>query len=82
VRLPEDAWFRQEHPDQIYWFSVVAVYNARLDEIQHPWGWTNRPHMFGSPAINITRDNFVPEPVFDQVGEPVDMSFTLFTAPQ
>jgi len=82
VRLPEDAWFRQEHPDQIYWFSVVAVYRARLDEIQHPWGWTNRPHMFGSTAISITRDGFVPEPVYDQTGEPVDMSFTFFTAPQ
>jgi len=82
VRLPEDAWFRQETPESIYWFSVVAVYRARLDEIQHPWGWANRPHMFGSPAISITRDNFVPEPIFDQASEPVDMSFTLFTAPQ
>ena len=82
VRLPEDVWFRQEHFDQKYWFSVVAVYRAGMDEIQHPWGWTNRPHMFGSPAISISRDSSVPEPINDQAGEPVDMSFTLFTAPQ
>jgi len=82
VRLPEDAWFRQENLGQTYWFSVVAVYRARLDEIQHPWGWTNRPHMFGSTAISITRDGSVPEPVYDQAGEPVDMSFTLSTVPQ
>ena len=81
VRLPEDAWFRQEHLDQTYWFSVIAVYRARLDEIQHPWGWTNRPHMFGHTAISIARDGFVPEPVYDQTGGPVDMSFTLFTVP-
>ena len=82
VRLPEEAWFRQEHFDQKYWFSVVAVYRDTMDEIQHPWGWTNHPHMFGSPAISISRDGSVPEPIYDQEGEPVDMSFTLFTAPQ
>jgi uncharacterized delta-60 repeat protein len=81
VRLPEEAWFQQEHLDQVYWFSVVAVYRARLDEIQHPWGWTNRPHAFGGTAISVTRDSSVPEPIYDQAVEPVDMSFTLFTAP-
>ena len=82
VRLPEEEWFRQEYLDHKYWFSVVAVYRATMDEIQHPWGWTNHPHMFGSPAISISRDGSVPEPIYDQEGEPVDMSFTLFTAPQ
>jgi hypothetical protein len=52
-----------------------------LDEIQHPWGWTNRPHAFGGTAISVTRDSSVPEPIYDQAVEPVDMSFTLFTAP-
>jgi hypothetical protein len=82
VRLPEEAWFRQETPESIYWLSVVAVYSARLDEIQHPWGWTNRPHMFGSTAISFTDDGSVPEPLYNQTSEPVDMSFTLLTAPQ
>ncbi len=82
VRLPEEAWFQQEHLNQLYWFSVVAVYETRLDDIQYPWGWTNRPHTFGSTALSVTDDSSVPELLYDQTSEPVDMSFTLFTAPQ
>jgi len=82
VRLPEDAWFQQEHFDQIYWFSVLAVFRESTGEIPYWWGWTSRPHMFGSPAISITNDDSVPEPIYNQADEPVDMSFTLFTVPQ
>ena len=81
VRLPEEAWFRQEYLDQKYWFSVVAVYKAQLDEIQYPWGWTNCPYTFGGAALSITEDDSVPEPIYDQTGESMDMSFTLFTSP-
>jgi len=70
VRLPEEEWFRQE-----------AVYKARLDEIQYPWGWTNCPHTFGATAISVTDDSSSPEPLYDQTGGSVDMSFTLFTLP-
>jgi uncharacterized delta-60 repeat protein len=78
VRLPVEAWFHQEHIDQTYWFSVVAVYKARLDEIQYPWGWTSCSHTFSSTALSVTDDSSVPEPLYDQKNEPVDMSFTLF----
>ena len=82
VKLPQEAWFKQEQLNQVYWFSVVAVYKARLDEIQYPWGWTNCLHTYGSPAMNVTDSGSVPEPLYNQADEPVDMSFTLFTAPQ
>jgi len=81
VRLPEEAWFHQEHLDQTYWFSLVAVYKARLDEIQYPWGWTNHPHTFSSTALSVTDDGFVPKSLYNQTDEPIDMSFTLFTTP-
>jgi uncharacterized delta-60 repeat protein len=84
VRLPQDAWFQQEHLDRVYWFSVVAVYRAQLDEIECPWGWTNCLYTFGSAAINVsvTDDGLVREPIHTQTGELVDMSFTLFAAPE
>jgi hypothetical protein len=55
-----------------------------LDEIEYPWGWTNCLHTFGSAAINVsvTDDGLVREPIHTQTGELVDMSFTLFTAPE
>jgi len=40
VRLPKDKWFCQEDVNDIYWFSVVAVYQDQ-NEPQYPWGWTN-----------------------------------------
>jgi uncharacterized delta-60 repeat protein len=84
VRLPEESCFRQEHLDQVYWFSVVAVYRARLDEIEYPWGWTNCLHTFGSTAINVssTDEGLVREPLYTQTGEFMDMSFTFFTTPE
>jgi uncharacterized delta-60 repeat protein len=82
VKLPQEAWFQQEKLNQVYLFSVVAVYKARLDEIEYPWGWINCLHTYGSPALNVTDSDSVPEPLYNQADEPVDMSFTLFTAPQ
>jgi uncharacterized delta-60 repeat protein len=82
VKLPQEAWFQQEQLNQVYWFSVVAVYKARLDEIEYPWGWTNCLHTYGSPALSVTDSGSVPESLYNQTDEPVDMSFTLFTAPQ
>ena len=82
VRLPDEERFQQEYLNQKYWFSVVAVYKARLDEIQYPWGWTSRSNTFGSTVLSVTDDDSVPGPLYDQKGEPVDMSFILFTEPQ
>jgi uncharacterized delta-60 repeat protein len=81
VKLPQGTWFQQVHPNQTYWLSVIAVYRAQLDEIQYPWGWTSCSHTFGSTALDYTGGSSVPEPLYDQTGKPVDMSFTLFTEP-
>jgi len=78
VRLPEETWFQPEYSNQTYWFSVVAVYKMQLDEIQYRWGWTSRSHIFKSTAVSVDGDSPVPESLYDQKNEPVDMSFTLF----
>ncbi len=84
VRLPADSWFRQRGADGTYWFSVAAVYTDPLPMILHPWGWTSHQHVFGSPALTMGGEpQATPqwqEP--DSAAWPVDMSFTLFTAPQ
>ncbi|MHC4744732.1 MAG: DUF7901 domain-containing protein, partial [Planctomycetota bacterium] len=41
VRLPFEKWFAQKEEEAIYWFSVVAVYERPIADIQYPWGWTN-----------------------------------------
>ncbi len=84
VRLPQDSWFRQSSADGAHWFSVTAVYTDPLPMILHPWGWTSHRHVFGSPAVVGEGDLQATwqwqEP--DSAAWPVDMSFTLFTAPQ
>ncbi|MBN2594151.1 MAG: hypothetical protein JXA81_11640, partial [Sedimentisphaerales bacterium] len=81
VRMPEDALFQQQHLNQTYWFSVMAVYRERLGDIRYPWGWTSRSHTFGGTPLSVTYENSVPEPLYDQTSEHVDMSFTLLTLP-
>jgi hypothetical protein len=82
VKLPEDAWFRQEAPENIYWFSVVAVYIESAGDIPYDWGWTNHSHTFGSPAMSLdseTQTTSQWQPLLDATDWPVDMSFTLLT---
>jgi hypothetical protein len=84
VRLPKHAWFMQEDVNNIYWFSVVAVYNAGTDP-QYDWGWTNHPHFFNDDAVAGTFDPEVGwswEELYDQVEISEDMSFLLFTEPE
>jgi hypothetical protein len=84
--LPEHAWFEQEEPNDIYWFSVVAVYNADSDPV-YDWGWTNHKHVFNDDAVAGYPDPGAPEPtwqweeLYDQTEESEDMSFMLFTEP-
>jgi hypothetical protein len=84
VRLPEDKWFYQETVDEIYWFSVMAVYtDAKV--IQHPWGWTNHEHVFQDDAVAGHIDPsgvWQWEDLHDQTGKSEDMSFILFTEPR
>ena len=42
VRLPEKDWFCQRNARDVYWLSVVAVYENPSD-IVYSWGWTNHP---------------------------------------
>jgi len=81
VRLPQDAWFMQEDVNNIYWFSVVAVYKDTLPNVH--WGWTNHPYVFNDDAVAGYFDPVVGvwtwEELYDQVGNSEDMSFMLFT---
>ena len=85
VRLPEDAWFRQEAPENIYWFSVIAVYKESAGDIPYEWGWTNHSKTFGGPAMSLESDTAAIsqwQPLNDEDVQPVDMSFTFFTLPE
>jgi hypothetical protein len=84
VRLPKHAWFLQEDVNNIYWFSVVAVYNAGTDPL-YDWGWTNHPHFFNDDAVAGTFDPEVGwswQELYDQTEQSEDMSFILFTRPE
>ncbi|MHC4110473.1 MAG: LamG domain-containing protein, partial [Planctomycetota bacterium] len=83
VRLPEHAWFLQEDVNNIYWFSVVAVYKAGNDP-QYDWGWTNHQHVFNDDAVAGIYDppaGWIWEELYDQTETSEDMSFMLFTNP-
>jgi hypothetical protein len=49
--IPEDAWFHQEGPVNIYWLHVAAVYEE-LPEMNR-WGWLTREHYFHNDAVRI-----------------------------
>jgi len=82
VRLPEDDWFQQDTLNQIYWFSVVAIYEEPADNVPYRWGWTNHDHMYKSNATAKSNNTMSAtwEQLYDQVEEPADMSFMLFTS--
>ncbi|MHC4675319.1 MAG: DUF7901 domain-containing protein [Planctomycetota bacterium] len=83
VRLPQDRWFRQKDVNDIYWFSVVAVFKDQ--EPRFPWGWTNHKHEFNDDAVTGTFDSAAGAwswtELYDQMDESEDMSFVLFTEP-
>jgi len=85
VRIPKDNWFMQEDVNNIYWFSVVAVYEEGTDPI-YDWGWTNHPHVFNDDAVagffDVGVGDWVWDELYDQVGNSQDMSFMLFTDPE
>jgi len=86
VRLPKEHWFRQKDVNDIYWFSVVAVYDESQD-FNYFWGWTNHKHVFNDDAVVGYEDLSGTEPawqweeLYDQTGLSEDMSFMLFTWP-
>jgi len=88
VTLPVDQWFHQKEGVNVYWFSVVAVYNGRTAP-PYPWGWTNHKHYYNDDAVassdvtNVTGSGAVHwGPLVDQTGASEDMSFVLFQLPQ
>jgi len=87
VRIPEDKWFCQEEPNEVYWFSVLAVYDGNMPN--YDWGWTNHEYYYNDNAVT---GKLEPDPggagevlswyeIFDQSGASADMSFMLFTEP-
>jgi len=82
VRLPQTNWFRQEDVNNIYWFSVVAVFEDPATVNHYPWGWTNHPHAFNDDAVSGVFDppgGWFWTELYDQTGKSEDMSFMLFT---
>jgi hypothetical protein len=84
VRLPEDKWFKQRKVNQIYWISIMAVYQNNYPNYQ--WGWTNHKHFFNDDAVKghweyRPEQVWVWEEIYDQTGASADLSFMLFTDP-
>lgn len=88
ARIPKQYWFYQPGKQQVYWFSVVAVYRDATT-IPYQWGWTNHQHAYNDDAVTSVFPYAYPAaapifwtPLYDQTGASEDMSFTLFTDPQ
>ena len=82
VRLPDPNWFLQEDVNDIYWLSVVAVYDANTNMPNYDWGWTNHKHEFNDDAVEGYFDppsGWFWYELYDQEGQSEDMSFILFT---
>jgi hypothetical protein len=83
VRLPQAQWFKQKDVNDIYWFSVVAVFKDQ--EPRYQWGWTNHEHVFNDDAVTGSFDSAAGtwdwSELYDQLGNSEDMSFVLFTEP-
>jgi hypothetical protein len=82
VKLPREAWFFQDEPNDVYWFSVVAVYDQKVPD--YNWGWTNHWHAYNNDAVEGYLDppgGWFWTELFDQTGVSEDMSFILFTDP-
>ena len=82
VKLPKERWFHQRKVEDVYWLSIIAVYEERKPDYE--WGWTNHSHSFGHYAVRgwwVDTANFDWQILEDQTGEGEDMSFMLFTDP-
>jgi len=88
VKLPTDQRFTQTQGVNVYWFSVVAVYEYPKTA-NYPWGWTNHRHAFNAAAVagsyvtsDLGKRVWTWQPLEDQTGEGEDMSFVLFQQAQ
>ncbi len=82
LQLPEEFWFWQEGPGNIYWLTISAMYMEPPPPVFY-WGWKTRPYFFNDDAIRIYWPTapMVGEPYIE--GEPIlpgwDMAFELTT---
>jgi hypothetical protein len=78
VNLPSNNWFAPDQGSNIYWFSVVAVYqNPKV--ANYPWGWTTSQHTWNHEAVagsEVTIPLGKKMWSWDYLDE--DMSFVLF----
>jgi hypothetical protein len=81
VRLPEDKWFHQPDYNEVFWLSVVAVYDTV--PMYDRWGWTNHAHTFNDDAVagTLSGSTWNWQKLEYQPGSSEDMSFMLFTDP-
>ena len=82
LRLPEQNWFKQKQVNQIFWLSIVAVYQNNPP--MYPWGWTNHKHFYNDDAVGGVPQQGAPpywNEILDQTGASADLSFMLFTDP-
>lgn len=83
VKLSPQAWFQQGIPENIYWFSVEAVFKEPITEIPYSWGWTNHCHVFGSSFLESGESEESQWHLLsDSIVWPVDKSFMLLTGPE
>jgi hypothetical protein len=87
ANIPADQAFAPEQ-DQVYWFSVVAVYQYSK-AANYPWGWTNHEYAFNDAAVagsestaTSGKKTWTWQPLKDQTGAGEDMSFVLFQQAQ
>jgi hypothetical protein len=82
LQLPEESWFWQEGPGNIYWLTISAIYEA-LFPPSYYLGWKTREWFYNGDAIKMniptaptSGDQFIE-------GEPIlqgwDMAFELTT---
>jgi hypothetical protein len=88
VTLPANQRFDQDPGSNVYWFSVVAVYEYPKIA-NYPWGWTNHAKTFNDDAVagsetigTAGKKVWTWQPLKDQTGMGEDMSFILFQQAQ
>ena len=88
VTIPPDQRFDQDPGSNVYWFSVVAVYEYPK-VANYPWGWTNHEKVFNDDAVTgleLTdaggKKLWAWQPLKDSTGAGEDMSFVLFQQAQ
>lgn len=91
--LPDEGWFYQRGPYNIYWISIAAIYPPGMI-VEHPWGWKSTPRLDAQSPDDAVRifDPVVPGiEITYQAGEPIwwptfdqswDMAFALTTIEQ